>query len=139
MDTSDVRRYVVETIERARRRAAERRVRAEEATHAYERLLERTAVPLVRQIANALRAHGYPFEVFTPSGSVRLSSERASEDYIELTLDTTEAEPSVVIHARRSRGRRVIESERAIGGPAALTERDLVTAMMQELEPLVER
>ena len=46
------------------------------------------AVPLFRQVANALKADGYAFTVFTPSGSVRLMSDRVADDYIELTLDT---------------------------------------------------
>jgi hypothetical protein len=139
METSDVRRHVVETIERAKRRVQERRVRAEEATRAYERFLETTAVPLFRQIANALRAHAHPFGISTPSGSVALISERAGDDSIAIALDTSDDEPAVVIRSRRGRGRRVIEAERRLAEPERLTEEDLVAAVMKELEPMVER
>ena len=56
METSDVRRQVVEAIDRAKRRAEERRARTDEAAKTYEQFLEQNAVPSFRQIANALRA-----------------------------------------------------------------------------------
>jgi hypothetical protein len=99
------------------------------------------AVPLFRQVANVLRAHGYPFKVFTPSGSVRLMSDRAAEDYVELTLDTAGEEARVVGHTSRSRGRRVMESERPVAAraPAELTEDEVLGFVLTELEPFVER
>ena len=106
MEIADVKRRVVETIDRAKRRAVDRRLRMDEATKAYEAFLDRTAVPIFRQVANVLKAHGYPFNVYTPGGSVRLVPERGSEDYIELALDTTGDEPIVTGHRRRGRGRR---------------------------------
>jgi hypothetical protein len=139
MEIADVRKKVVETIERAKRRAAEHRTRADEATVAYDAFLDQTAVPIFRQIANVLRAHGHAFNVFTPGGSVRLAPERGSDDYIELTLDTTDAEPAVVCHTRRSRGRRVVDSERPVGDPAVLNEDDVLAFVLKELEPFVDR
>ena len=138
METSDVRRQVVETIDRAKRRAQEKRARVDEAATTYERFLELTAVPLFRQIANALRAHAHPFSVSTPGGSVRLESDRGGDDSIEIVLGTDD-EPVVVIRSRRGRGRRVIESERAVGQPETVTEDELLSAVMKELEPMVER
>src|SRR4051812_24858855 len=120
MEVADVRKRLNETIERAKRRAAERRARGDEVARAYDRFLEQTAVPLFRQIANVLRADGYLFNVFTPSGSVRLMSDRHAEDYIELLLDTSGDGPRLVGHASRGRGRRVDESERDLGDPATL-------------------
>ena len=90
-------------------------------------------------MANVLRAEGYLFTVFTPGGSVRLMSDRAAEDYVELELDTTGGEPVVSGHASRSRGRRVIESEGPIGPPATLTEEDVLSFVLKSLEPLVDR
>ena len=77
MEISDVRKRVLETIDRAKRAAAERRVRADEAAREYGVFLERVAVPLFHQLAGALRAEGYLFNVFTPGGSVRLMSDRS--------------------------------------------------------------
>jgi hypothetical protein len=97
---------------------------------------------LFRQIAAVLKAEGRMFTVFTPGGSVRLMSDRSADDYIELALDTTQAYPQVIGHASRGRGRRVTESETALGHGGAvreLTEEDVLAYVMKELEPLVER
>jgi hypothetical protein len=139
MEIADVRKRILMTIERAKHRAAERRARADEAARAYSTFLDTIAVPMFRQVANVLRAEGHSFSVFTPSGSVRLMSERAAEDFIELTLDTAGDEPQVVGHTSRSRGRRVTEHERGMGGPAALSENDVLDFLAKELESFVER
>jgi hypothetical protein len=141
MEVSEVRKQVLATIERAKRVEADRRARSNEAARDYPVFLERVAVPLFRQVANILKAHGYSFTVFTPSGAVRLMSEKNSNDFIELSLDTRSDEPVVVGHVNRGRGRRVIESERPIGsGPIReLTEDQVLEFLMKELEPFVER
>jgi hypothetical protein len=141
MDIAEVRKRVLHTIERAKREAAARRARVDEASREYGEFLDRVAVPLFHQVARALRAEGHSFNVFTPSGSVRLASERSGEDYIELLLDTSGATPQVVGHCSRSRGRRVLETERPIGDEriAALTDEDVLGFLLKELEPFVER
>jgi len=139
MEISAVRQRLNDTVERAKRRAAERRARADEAGRAYDRFLEHIAVPLFRQVANILRADGYLFNLFTPSGSVRLMSDRHAEDFIEILLDSAGDHPYVVGHTSRSRGRRVDESERELGDPATLSEEDVLTFLLKELEPFVER
>jgi len=142
MEISEVKKRVLDTIERAKRTAAERRTRVDEAAREYEVFLERIAVPVFRQIANVLRAEGYLFNVFTPSGSVRLMSDRSAEDYIEVRLDTGGDAPRVLGHASRSRGRRVTESEWPLAERNAirdLTEDDVLRFAMKELEPFVER
>jgi hypothetical protein len=139
MEIADVRKRILSTIDRAKQRAAERRARGDEAARAYSTFLETVAVPMFKQVANVLRAEGQAFNVFTPSGSVRLMSDRAAEDFIELTLDTSGDEPQVVGRTSKSRGRRVTESERAVGSPAALSENDLIDFLVKELEAFVER
>lgn len=139
MDISDVRKRIYLSIEAAKQRAAARRARGDEAARAYSRLLDTVAVPLFRQVTNVLRAEGYPFSLFTPSGSVRLASDRAAEDFIELRLETIGDEPQVVVHISRSRGRRVTENERAVGDPATLSEHDVLEVLARELEAFVER
>lgn len=142
MEISDIKRRVVETIERARRQAAGRRSRNDEAAREYEAFLNQTAIPVFKQVSNVLRAEGFAFTVSTPggnAGNVRLMSDRSAEDYIELMLDTSGEEPMVSGHTGRSRGRRVVESEHAIGPPAALTENDVLSFVLRALEPLVER
>jgi hypothetical protein len=139
MEIAEVRKRIHGTIERARQRAAERRAHGDEAARAYSTFLDTVAVPIFRQVANVLKSEAYPFSVFTPSGSVRLMSDRTAEDFVELTLDTTGDTPQVVGHTSRSRGRRVTESERPIGSPGALTEESVLEFLAKELEPFVDR
>jgi hypothetical protein len=139
MEISLVRKRLTETIERARRQAAERRGRGDQAARDFEVFLQKVAIPLFRQVANALKTDGYIFTVFTPTGSVRLMSDRAAEDYIELTLDVAENPPQVAAQISRTRGRRVIDAERSIGAPAEITEEQLLDFLLKELEAFVER
>ena len=142
MEISDVRRRVTETIERAKRAAAARRTRTDQAARDYSAFLETLAVPLFRQVANALKVAGLSFRRLHAVGSVRLASERAGEDYIELSLDAIR---------RRAGGRSVTAAARAgaassrtkapIGaGPIGqLTETQVLDYVLRELEPLVEK
>jgi hypothetical protein len=139
MEISVVRKRLTETIERAKKHAADRRGRSDQASRDFEVFLQKVAVPLFRQVANALKADGYAFTVFTPSGNVRLMSDRSAEDYIELTLDTADDPPRVMGQISRTRGRRVIDAERAIGTPDTLTEDQLLDFLLKELEAFVER
>lgn len=141
MEIATVRQRVQETIQRARREAAQRRARTDEASREYDAFLDRIAVPIFRQVANVLKVENYAFTVFTPSGSVRLMSDRAAEDYLEFTLDTAGDQPRVIGHVSRARGRRVIESERPVAErtPGELTDEDVMTFVLKELEPFVER
>jgi hypothetical protein len=139
MEISVVRKRLTETIERAKKQAAGRRGRADQASRDFELFLQKIAVPLFRQVANALKADGYTFTVFTPSGSVRLMSDRSASDYIELTLDASGDPPSVMGQISRARGSRVLDTERAIGAPDTLTEEQVLDFLLKELEAFVER
>jgi hypothetical protein len=140
METSTVRNRLNLVIDAAKRSSAARRARNDEAARAYERVLE-FAVPLFKQIAQALKVSGYLFSVFTPGGSVKLMSEKSPEDYIELSLDTSGDHPAVMGHVSRTRGRRVVESEHPIANKAVaeLTEEDVFEFLLREIEPFVER
>lgn len=141
METAVVRKQVTEAIERARRAAQDRRARVDAARADFDTLLDRTIVPLCRQVADALKASGYRFGVSTPSGAVRLASEKSADDYIELALDTEGEDIWVVGHVRRTWGRRVLESDRPVRRcpPSAITEDDVLNFLLQELEPFVSR
>jgi hypothetical protein len=141
MEISEVRQRVLAAIDRAKRGAAEKRSRTDEAAREFDVLLDQLAVPLFRQVANALKAEGYSFTVFTPGGSVRLMSDKSSEDYIEIWLDASGAQPLVAGRSSRARGRRVVESERPVAeGPVReISEEQLLRFLMEELEPFVER
>jgi hypothetical protein len=141
MEISEVRNRLTQTIERARRAASERRKRNDEASRAFQVFLSDVAVPLFKQIANVLKIEAYPFTVFTPSGSVRLMSDKSAQDFIELVLDASGDSPRVVSHASRARGREVVETERVVGSgaPEAIDGEELLTFLLKELEPFVER
>jgi hypothetical protein len=141
METSIVRNRLRDTIERAKRGAAERRAAAEAASREYGEFLQQVAVPLFRQLANALKVAGYPFVVNTPADSVSLVSERAASDSIELSLDTSGDEPHVILRTSRSRGRKLFESERPVGkAPISnLSDELLLDLLLKELEPFVDK
>ena len=142
MEVPDVRRRIRAAIESARLRGAERRARTDEAARAYEQFLEAIAVPAFHTVVNALTGEGHRFKAITPGRAVRMSPERSAEDFIELSLDTERDAPAVVILSSRGRGRRTVSTERILGeGPtiAALTEDDVVTALLDELLPFIER
>jgi hypothetical protein len=139
MEISLVRKRLTETIERAKKQAAERRGRGDQASRDFDVFLQKVAVPLVRQVANALKADGYAFTVFTPSDSVRMMSDRSTDDFIDLALDATASPPAVVARISRTRGRRVLDAERAIGAPDAISEEQLLDFLLKELEAFVER
>jgi hypothetical protein len=88
---------------------------------------------------NVLRTEGYPFNIFTPSGSVRLASEKNADDYIEIWLDTSGAAPRVVAHVSRSRGHRGFDAHRVIGSgdPDTITDDQLLGFLLEELESVL--
>src|SRR5215831_12025574 len=88
MEVSDVRRRLLTAIDEARRQAAERRTRKDEATRAWEGVLADVAVPMFHQVAQALNAEGFRFQVVTPGTTVRLVAERGGEEFVEVALDT---------------------------------------------------
>lgn len=142
MEVSDVRRRLRAAIEGARVRAAERRIRTDEASRAYDAILETVLAPAFHTVVNALVGEGHRFKVTTPGRAVRMSPERAPADFIEVSLDTERDTPAVLLFASRGRGRRVVATERILReGPqiAELGEEDLVTALIDELVPFLER
>jgi hypothetical protein len=142
LEVSEVRRRLRGALEKARQAAEDRRVRIDAAAREYEAFLGQRAVPIFHQFALVLTGEGHPFKVFTPAASVRLVSERSSEEFIELTLDDTSDPPAVIGRTSRGRGRRMVTSERAIrdGAPIAeLTEEDVVSFLLDEIVGLVAR
>lgn len=142
MDVAQLRKTVRQAIEGAKKDATARRTRADAAALAYERFLEERARPVFRSMANVLKSEGLLFDVMTPSGGVRLVPERTREDGIELTLDGTFDPPRATLTTMRSRGSRTMRAERALkdGVPIdALTDDDVIAALLDELGPWLER
>jgi hypothetical protein len=142
IEISELRKRLRGAIDRSRRLAAERRAAIDAASAAYAVFLEEKAGPLAQMLASALKAEGYNFLVFTPSGTVRLSSAKSGDDYVEFSLDTSQREPVVLLRVNRARGRRVVQHERAVKEHTAvekLTEEDVLAALLEEIGPFVER
>lgn len=142
MEISDIRRRLRLTIDRAKRTTMERRARADAAGRAYQVFLTDVATPVFQMFANALKAEGYAFKLFTPAGGLRLMSERSSDDFVDLALDPTTDPPSVLARINRGRGSRVITAERALRGDAPIeqiTQEDVLLFLLTEIEPFVER
>ena len=137
-DVALVRKRIRTEIEKSRRDQAERRTRVAEATRAYEEFLETAAIPVFRMFANVLKSEGLHFEVMTPSGGVRLQSERNRDDAIEMELDTSADPPQPLVTATRVRGSRVIQTDRSIKGSnplVQLTADDVIEMLVEELRP----
>jgi hypothetical protein len=137
-DVAIVRKLIRAEIEKVRRDQADRRARVAEATTAYEAFLQNAAIPVFRMFANILKAEGLNFEVMTPSGGVRLQSERHRDDAIEMELDVTADPPQPLLTITRARGSRVVQSERTLKGNtpvAQLTEDDVTEMLLEEMRP----
>jgi hypothetical protein len=140
MEVSDVRRRLRSAIEEAKRRASDRRTRVDQASREYEQFLTAIAVPVTHAIAQALIGEGHRFKVLTPAQTVRLVAEFSPDDYLEIALDTNREVPAAVVHTSRGRGRRSVETERAFSGRIGeLTEDEVITVLLEELIPLIER
>jgi hypothetical protein len=142
MEVSDVRRRLRGAIEEAKRRAAERRGRVDEASRAWAEVLTATVEPAFHTLASALSGEGHRFKVLTPGGAARLALERSAEEFIELALDTAREEPAVMLRSTRGRGRRMVSSERVAregSTIATLTQEDVVGLLLDELVPFIER
>lgn len=141
MEVSHVRNRLRFAIDAARERAQHRRDRTAAAERAFAAFLE-MATPLVRQLANALKVEGYAFTVFTPEGALRLASERARDDFIELSLDTSGERPGVIARVSFTRGSRTVDEERPVkpgASPDAIAEDELLAFLLDALEPWLER
>ena len=113
-----------------------------EAQGAYDTFLATVAIPLTRQVANALKAEGVSFTVSTPQSGLRLASDKGRDDYVEFALDATGDAPVVVGRVRRTRGSRTIEDERPVGGgkpPGSLTDDDVLALLTDALDSLIQR
>jgi hypothetical protein len=142
VEVSEVRKQLMHAIDRAKARSIQHRQRAADDEKAYAAFLEEVATPTTRMMANVLKAEGYLFTVSTPSGGLRLASDRGRDDYVEFAL-ANDGERSVVVgRIRRTRGSRTIEDERPIKADAApqdLSDTDVLTFLVSALEPWLER
>lgn len=142
VEVSLVRNRLNRAIEVARKRAQERRQRTAAAERAYETFLQDVATPVTHLVANSLKVENYAFTVFTPSGGLRLASDRGRDDYVEFALDGLAEPPQVVGRISRTRGSRTLDEERPIkpgSPPEELSEEDVLTFLLDALQPWLER
>ena len=142
IETSELRKRLRHAIEERRKATAARRQQLDAASAAFTELLESTATPLVQMLANALRAEGHNFTVFTPNGGLRMALAKSADDYVEFALDASQDEPFAILRVNRTRGRRVVQHERPVKGRTPverLSEEDVLQALLDEIAPCVER
>ncbi len=142
IEVSEVRRRLRQAITDGRKAAEQRDERSQLASADYARFLEMVAVPVFRILANVLRAERYLFELSTPEGSVRLSSERSAKDFLDLVLDVSVDPPVVMGRASHTRGGHVVLVERPVldgARIADLTDENVIQFLMAEIAPLIER
>jgi hypothetical protein len=142
VEISVVRNRLNRAIEVARGRAQQHRQRAATAEQVYSTFLKDVATPVTRLVANSLKVENHPFTVFTPSGGLRLASDRGRDDYVEFALDTSADPPQVIGRISRSRGSRTLDEERPVKqgtAPDELTEEDVLTFLLDVLQPWLER
>ncbi len=142
IEVSEIRKRLRHTMEQVKRAHAERRARADAAGKAYETFVREIATPVFRMFAAALKAEGYPFSVFTPADGLRLMSERSSDDFIEIFLDTAADPPIVSARVNRGRGRRLVTAEAPIREGTAvdqLSDEDVTEFLLREIVPFLGR
>jgi hypothetical protein len=142
VEVSLVRKRVQAAIAAAKEQSQQRRQRVAEAERAYSTFLEQIAIPVARQVANALKVEGYPFTVFTPGGGMRLASDKGRDDFIEFALDTGGPRPQVIARISHARGSRTLDEERPLkpgAAPDTLNEDDVLEFLIAALEPWLER
>ena len=138
MEISQVRRRVQAAITAAKSRAEQRRQQTSDAEREFAAFLQDVATPIVRQVANALKAEGHNFTVFTPGDGLRLAYDRGRENFVEFALDTSGERPQVIGRISQTRGSRRLEEERPVkpdASPAEVTEEDVLEFVMQALVP----
>ena len=142
VETAYVRKRTKRVIDEAHQLSRARRVRADSALRDGERVLRKVVVPVVKTMANVLTGEGYPFQVETPAGAVRLQAHATPESFVELDLDAEQDPLTLRVRVSHARGRRVLVDEEVVcsaDGFASLTEDDVLTLLLAKLPPFVER
>jgi len=142
VEVSQVRKRLKMAIDGSRERAAKRRERVAEAQRAYEQFLTEIAIPMAKQLANAMKVEGYGFTVFTPGDGLRLAADRGRDDFIDLTLDSTGERPEVMARVSQQRGSRTLDEEVPVkrgAHPDEISEDEFLDFLLGALEPWFER
>ena len=141
-DVAEVRQRVLAMIERARQDAVERRARADVDEVQARRFIQETATPVLRQVLSVLRVERHSFQLSTPAGSVRLTSETHHEDFIELAVDATQDPVTIMTAVSHLRGKTVSTTERPLADGVELgqlTEEHVLAFLLAVLPVFVAR
>ena len=142
LETAEVRRKLTHRLAELRKTQAQRRAAADAAREAFDSVLEREIAPTVRQLAQVLKAEGFNFSVQTPASTVRLVSDRSSDNVVDIVLELSAPQPAVVARALYTRGRRQLEDERTLAQGDAIASLDgerVLAVLLEVIEPFVER
>lgn len=142
LETAEVRRQLTHRLAELKKAQAQRRAATDAARTAFDTVIEREIAPTVRQFAQALKAEGFPFSVQTPAGTVRLVSDRSSDNVVDIVLELGGRQPAVVVRSAFSRGRRQVEDERTLAEGEAIASIDgerVLAVLLDVIEPFVER
>ena len=141
-EVAQVRQRVLTMVERARQDAAKRRARANVDEVQARRFIQETATPVVRQVLSVLKAERLSFQLSTPAGSVRLTSETHHEDFIDLAVDATQDPVTIVTVVSHLRGKSVSTTERPLAEGvklSQLTEEHVLAFLLTALPVFVAR
>lgn len=141
-EIAEVRQRVLTMVERARQGASERRARADVAEVQARRFIQETATPVVQQVLSVLKVERLAFQLSTPAGSVRLTSETHHEDFIDLAVDVTQDPVSIMTVVSHLRGKRVSTTERPLADGVELdqlTEDHVLAFLLAALPVFVAR
>ena len=141
-EVAQVRQRVLAMVERARQDASERRARATVDEVQARRFIQETATPVVRQVLSVLKVERLLFQLSTPAGSVRLTSETHHEDFIDLAVDATQDPVTIMTVVSHLRGKSVSTTERPLADGVELpqlTEEHVLAFLLAALPVFVTR
>jgi hypothetical protein len=143
IETADLRKRIRQVIDEAKQVAATHRADAARGAAIFEPFAAGVAVPVLRAVAGALKAEGFPFHVATPAGAVRLEPDRGGDDdVIELRLDTARYPVAVIGRVQFTHGRHVEEDEQVLFEMHELeqvTAEQVLDFVVRALPPFVRR
>ena len=141
-EVSEVRQRVLTMVERARQDAGERRARAAVDEVQARRFIQEIATPVLQQVLSILKVERLSFQLSTPAGSVRLTSEGHHEDFIDLAVDATQDPVTIMTTLSRVRGQRVSTTDRPLADGVEvdqLTEEHVLAFLLKALPVFVAR
>jgi len=142
MDVAELRKRILRELDRPAggdRAGGDRRVSADSARVAFNRLLNGTIAPLLIQTASILKAEGELCQVHTPSDTARIAFNSSHEDFIEFMLDTTPPAHVIGRGSVRRKGGTMVE-DRIVGVGKAIeeiTDEDVLAFLLPELRKIL--